>query len=68
MEPDLFERWKEVEGVAMHFNELILGFRTQALAALGIAGGVGTALLTKKPDRPHLVILAMVLGSCSSCG
>ncbi len=63
MEIDLFERWKEVEGVAMHFNELILGFRTQALAAVSVAGGISTAVLTKgEPDRLHFRLLGWVLG------
>ena len=31
---DLFQVWKEYEGVAMHFNDLLMRLRTQSLAAV----------------------------------
>src|SRR6516162_8757312 len=40
---DLFSVWKEYEGVAMHFNDLLIRLRTQALggvAALAALAGV----------------------------
>jgi hypothetical protein len=43
MTPSLFALWKSYEGVAMHFNDLLIRLRTQALggvAALATLAGV----------------------------
>ncbi len=59
----LLEAWEKHENIAMHFNDLILRIRTQALGALAAVITVGTVLLKQVPpdrDRPW-ALLAVVL-------
>lgn len=38
--PTQFELWKSYEDVAMHFNDLLIRLRTQALAALATISSI----------------------------
>src|SRR5687768_9888149 len=42
---DLFALWKEYEGIAMHFNDLLLKIRTQSLAAVAAFATIAGVLL-----------------------
>jgi hypothetical protein len=47
------EVWKKAEDIAVHFNQLIITFRLQALGGVTVAGGlVGTLLLGKDGASP----------------
>lgn len=39
-ESDLFNVWKEYEGIAMHFNELIIRLRTHALGGVAAISAI----------------------------
>jgi hypothetical protein len=47
---DRFKLWKEYEGVAMHFNDLIIRLRTQSLG--GVAAFAALAAVVAKGDTP----------------
>lgn len=47
-----FHYWRECEDVAMHFNELLIRFRLQALAATAAAGGL-VGVITRSDDMIH---------------
>jgi hypothetical protein len=46
--------WEKHEKIAMHFNDLILKVRIQALGALAAVVTVGGVLLRTVPPEPHL--------------
>ena len=48
---DIFEVWKEYEGIAMHFNELIIQLRVRALG--GVAAISAIVGLFSKGDTPE---------------
>jgi hypothetical protein len=48
---DRFALWKEYEGVAMHFNDLIIRLRTQSLAAVAAFATIA-GILTKNDATP----------------
>lgn len=41
---DVFKLWSKYEDIAMHFNELLIKLRVQALGGLTISGGLVTAI------------------------
>jgi hypothetical protein len=47
---DRFKLWKDYEGVAMHFNDLIIKLRTQSLG--GVAAFAALAAVVAKGDTP----------------
>jgi len=50
-ETELFKVWKEYEGIAMHFNELIIQLRTRSLA--GVAAILALYGFVTKGDTPE---------------
>jgi hypothetical protein len=42
---DVFKLWSKYEDIAMHFNELLIRLRVQALGGLTISGSLITAIL-----------------------
>jgi hypothetical protein len=64
----LLEAWAEHEKIAMHFNELILRVRTQALGALAAVVTVGGILLRAFSPAHHIPwglitsVMAVLLG------
>lgn len=61
--PPLFEVWAKYEDIAMHFNDLILRVRFQALAGVAALGaGVGI-VLDRLGDTPtRWTLMALVFG------
>lgn len=57
----LFEAWKQTEKVAMHFNELILGFRLKAFGAITVGAGIlgGTALSGMSASSSPSILFAL---------
>jgi hypothetical protein len=56
-DPDLvLDQWHKYEGIAMHFNDLLMRFRTQALGVLAtvsaLAGLIGKDSATAEADLP----------------
>jgi len=49
----LLDAWESQEKIAMHFNELILKVRMQALGALAAVVTVGAVLLKTAPPERH---------------
>ncbi len=41
---DYFKVWKEYEGVAMHFNDLLIRLRTQALGGVAVIAAIATVI------------------------
>lgn len=59
-----FELWKEQERIAMHFNDLIMKVRIQALGALAAiitVGGVALKFISSEGPLPWGVISAALL-------
>lgn len=53
---DIMELWKEYEGIAMHFNDLLIRLRTQALASVAaISTLVSVFAITKNASESWLV-------------
>lgn len=50
----LLDAWERHEKIAMHFNDLILKVRIQALGALAAVVTVGAVLLKTVPGEQHL--------------
>ena len=50
----LLDAWERHEKIAMHFNDLILKVRIQALGALSAVVTVGAVLLKTVPPEQHL--------------
>lgn len=48
---DLFEVWKEYEGIAMHFNELIIQLRVRALAGVATISAL-VGFLSQEGNTP----------------
>ena len=46
--------WKEYEGVAMHFNDLLMRLRSQSLAAVAAFAAIASALLRGSNDSGSL--------------
>jgi hypothetical protein len=61
----LLEAWEKHENIAMHFNDLILRIRTQALGALAAVITVGSVLLRQIPPEQKFpwTLLAVVLAA-----
>lgn len=58
----LFEVWKKYEDVAMHFNDLLIRLRTQALGAVAaISAIVGLFTKTSSPDAPGTWQIAAIV-------
>ncbi|WP_045057133.1 hypothetical protein [Aliterella atlantica] len=49
---EIFQVWREYENIAMHFNELLIKLRVQALGAIAIIGTISTALLKESAELP----------------
>ncbi|SRR6266496_222378 len=62
-DPDLvLDQWNRYEQIAMHFNDLLMRFRVQALAGLAVVGGLATVLgNTKGVPTPVLAVFTWVL-------
>ncbi len=52
-----FQLWSKYEDIAMHFNELIIKLRVQALGGLTISGTVATAIFKEQNDSNLLRLL-----------
>jgi hypothetical protein len=48
---DVFKLWSKYEDIAMHFNELLIKLRVQALGGVTISGTLATAIL--KPETNY---------------
>ena len=46
--------WEKHEQIAMHFNDLIITIRIQALGAIAALITIGGVLLKSEPSEPHL--------------
>src|SRR5437868_3790624 len=63
--PENFELWSRYEDLAMHFNGLIIQFRTQALAGLAALSSVAGYLIEKIPDTRERERYRLIAG-CSA--
>lgn len=52
-----FKLWSKYEDIAMHFNELIIKLRVQALGGLTISGTLATAIFKGENDSNSLKLL-----------
>lgn len=52
-----FQLWSKYEDIAMHFNELIIKLRVQALGGLTISGTLATAIFKGENDSNSLKLL-----------
>lgn len=58
----IFEVWKKYEDVAMHFNDLLIRLRTQALGAVAaISAIVGLFTKTSTPGEPGTWMIAAIV-------
>lgn len=56
----LEDAWKVGEGVAMHFNDLLLGFRLKAIGGIAVAAVVGIGLKVGDFADPFVVLSLFV--------
>lgn len=49
---EVFKLWSKYEDIAMHFNDLLIRLRIQALGSVTISGTLATAIL--KPDSNYI--------------
>ena len=56
----LFEAWKVSEDVAMHFNNLLLGFRLKAIGGIAVGAVVGIGLKVGDSAKPVVVLCLFV--------
>lgn len=61
----LFKRWREYERVAMHFTDLLIRLRSQALAAIGGFAAIAGVLLKSADilERVRWEAMAVVFGT-----
>lgn len=58
----IFEVWKKYEDVAMHFNDLLIRLRTQALGAVAaISAIVGLFTKSSTPGEPGTWLIAAIV-------
>ena len=57
----LHDAWKVSEDVAMHFNNLLLGFRLKAIGGIAVGAVVGIGLKVGELANP-VVVLSLFVG------
>ena len=60
-----YSLWKEYQGVAMHFNDLLLRLRSQSLAAVAAFAAIASAILRNSNESAPLWGALTAYSACS---